>query len=190
MLSFSLRCWDQQIVPIRTDTHISRKIHYTNFTLEHARIYHMRWELQKNYLHVLQRHVLMTTALSQHYCNWDMMDSFTAVRGHINRLSPYKQRGKFLLVIQHTTASRSVNTWHVSQLNLYDRSSLQHERSCYSHRFTSKTVKETKQKTCCILRETLTQNRSICWHNNTCCWRLEKSRTRWQTQGHCDNQHT
>jgi len=91
MLAFSLRCWDQQIVTTRTDTHASRKIHYTSFAPAHASICHTRWELEKNYLHVLQRHVLLTTALSQHYCNWDMMDSFTAVWGHINRLSPYKE---------------------------------------------------------------------------------------------------
>jgi hypothetical protein len=125
--------------------------------------------MEKNYLHVLQRHVLLTTALSQYYCNWDMMDSFNAGQRHINRLRPYQQKSKFLLVTQHTSASRSINSRHMPQLSQYDRSSLQSDGSCYSHRFTSKTVKETQQKTCCILRETLTQNRSTCWHNNTCC---------------------
>lgn len=143
MLAFSLRCRDQQIVTNCTDTHTSRNIHYTSFALAHARIFHTRRELEKNYLHMLQRHVLLTTALSQHYCNWDMIDSFTACKGHINRLRPYKQSCKFLLVTQHTSASRSVNTWHMSQLSPYERSSLQCDGRCYSHRFTSKTVKET-----------------------------------------------
>jgi hypothetical protein len=100
-----------------------------------------------------------------------------------------KQRGKFMLVTQHTSARSSINTWHTSQLCAYHRSYFQHKWSCYGHGLTSKTVEGTQKETCCILREAQTQNTNTCWQNDTRWWLLEKSKTRWQRQLHCDNKH-